>query len=113
MVTIDWVGSLSSSGRDLAHFLGTSLLPELRKAHEKDLLAAYHDALTARGVADFALQECIDDYHRNLVYPIFVVVSATASVDIDARGQKLFMSMFDRACEAIRDTNALELIESL
>lgn len=113
MVTIDWVGSLSSGGRDLAHFLGTSLLPELRKAHEIVLLTHYHETLLAQGVADFTLQECIDDYRRNLLYPLFVVVSATASVDVDTRGKKLFMSMFNRTCAAIRESNALELIEAL
>lgn len=113
MVTIDWVGTVSSSGRDVGHFLGTSLPPSLRKAHESDLLRTYHESLLGRGVTGFDLRECIDDYRINLFYPVFVVVTATASVDIDARGQKLFMSMFNRTCEAIRDTNALDLIESL
>lgn len=113
MVTIDWVGMLGCGGRDLGHFLGTSLLPELRKAHEIELLTHYHDTLLAQGVTGFSLQECIDDYRRNLFYPLFVVVTATASVDVDARGRKMFMSMFNRTCEAIRETNALELIESL
>ena len=113
MATIDWVGMLCSGGRDVAHFLGTSILPELRQAHETELLTHYHDSLLAQGVTDFTLQECIDDYRVNLLYPLFVVVSATASVDIDARGQKLFMSMFDRTCEAIKQSNALYLIAAL
>lgn len=113
MVTIDWVGMLCGSGRDLGHFLGTSLLPELRKAREVELLTHYHNTLLAQGVTDFTLQECIDDYRRNLFYPLFVVVSATASVDVDARGNKLFTSMFNRSCAAIRESNALELIEAL
>lgn len=113
MVTIDWVGMLCGSGRDLAHFLGTSLLPEIRKAHEVDLLTHYHKTLLAQGVTDFTLQECIDDYRRNLFYPLFVVVSSTASVDVDTRGKKLFTSMFNRTCAAIRESNSLELIEAL
>lgn len=113
MVTIDWVGMLCGSGRDLAHFLGTSLLPELRKAEEINLVTHYHNTLLAQGVTDFTLQQCIDDYRINLFYPLFVVVSATASVDIDERGQKLFMSMLNRSCTAIKESNALELIEAL
>ena len=113
MFTIDWVGMLSGGGRDLAHFLGTSLLPEMRQAHELELLRLYHETLLAQGVADFSLQECVDDYRRNLIYPIYVVVTVTSSVNVDARGKELFMSMFNRPCEAIRDLDALELIESL
>ena len=113
MVTIDWVGTVSSSGRDVEHFLGTSLLPEDRRAREQELLSHYHETLLAQGVTGFSLQDCIDDYRGNLLYPVFVVVSASTSVDVDVRGKKLFTSMFTRACEAIRDMNALELIESL
>ena len=113
MVTIDWTGLLGGGGRDLGHFLGTSMLPEVRKAYELDLLTYYHEALLAQGVTDFSLQECMDDYRINLFYPVHVVVSVTPSINVDARGQKLFMSMFNRACDAIRETNALELIESL
>ena len=113
MVTIDWVGLLSGGGRDLSHFLGTSLLPEVRKAHELELLTHYHETLLAQGVTDFSLQECMDDYRINLLYPVYVVVSVTPSVNVDARGRALFMSMFNRSCEAITEMNALELIESL
>ena len=113
MVTIDWTGLLSGGGRDLGHFLGTSLVPELRKTHELELLTHYHESLLAQGVADFSLQECMDDYRRSLFYPIHVVVSVTESVNLDARGKQLFASMVNRACEAIKDLDALELIESL
>ena len=113
MVTVDWVGMLCGGGRDLSHFLGTSLLPEVRKAHELELLTLYHETLLAQGVTGFSLRECMDDYRTNLLYPVFVVVSATASVNVDARGKALFLSMFNRSCEAIRDMDALELIESL
>ncbi|MYF12317.1 MAG: DUF1679 domain-containing protein [Gammaproteobacteria bacterium] len=113
MVTIDWTGLLSGGGRDLGHFLGTSLQSATRKAHELELLTHYHETLLAQGVTDFSLRECMDDYRINLLYPVYVVVSVTPSINVDARGQKLFMSMFNRACEAIKETDALELIESL
>ena len=113
MVTIDWTGLLGGGGRDLGHFLGTSLQPATRQAHELELLTHYHESLLGHGVTDFSLQDCLDDYRINLLYPVYVVVSVTPSVNVDARGQKLFMSMFNRACDAIRDTDALELIESL
>ena len=113
MVAIDWIGAVSSSGRDLGHFLGTSMMSEVRKAHEQALLSRYHETLCAHGVSDFSREQCIDDYRINLLYPVFVVVTATASVNVDTRGRELFLSMFKRSCEAIRDMNALELINNL
>lgn len=113
MVTIDWTAMLGGGGKDLAHFLGTSLLPELRKGNELELVTHYHQTLLAHGISDFSLQECVDDYHRSLFYPIHVVVSVVGSVDMDERGKRLFSSMFNRACEAIKDSNALRLIEAL
>lgn len=113
MVAIDWVGMFCCGGRDLGHFLGTSLLPEVRSENEVVLLTHYHNALQAQGINDFTLQACIDDYRINLFYPIFVAVTASASVDVDARGKKLFLSMVNRACAAMRDSNAMQLIEAL
>ena len=85
----------------------------MRRAHERDLVTRYHDALLAQGVTEFSFRECFDDYRISLFYPIQVVVNATASVNIDERGPHLFMSMFNRAATAIRETNGLELIEAL
>lgn len=113
MIAIDWVGTLSGTGRDLGHFIGTSLLPGHRRVHEIELLELYHSTLIAQGVADFSLSECIDDYRINLIYPIFVVVTSAASVDLDQRGMKLFLSMFDRSCQAIKDSNAMDVITEL
>jgi len=113
MAAVDWNGKLLGSGIDLAHFLGTSLRPTLRKKHEIELLRHYHRTLVAQGVSDFSLTECIQDYYRSLVYPINVVLFATASVKENDRGHQLFTLMFNNACRAIRETDALDLIESL
>jgi len=113
MVTIDWMDLLSGGGQDPGHFLGTSLLPEDRGVHEIAPVTQYHETLLAQGITDFSLQECIYDYRISLVYPIYVVVSVTGSVNMDARGRELFLPMFNRSCEAIRESNALELVEAL
>lgn len=113
MVVIDWTAMLSGAGKDLGHFLGTSLLPEDRKAHEIELVQLYHQSLLAQGVTDFSFQECLDDCRISLYYPVHVVLSVINAVDMDERGKRLFLSMFSRACAAIKDSNALELIEAL
>lgn len=56
---------------------------------------------------------CVYTWIQRLHDPVHVVVSVTESVNMDDRGKQLFASMFNRACEAIKDLDALERIESL
>ena len=52
MAAVDWqTVSLGLPARDVAFLLGTCLALRDRRAHEKDLVAAYHGALAGHGVA--------------------------------------------------------------
>lgn len=113
MAAVDWGAQIASTGRDLAHFLGTCLEPGLRKQHEQALLELYHAKLTDQGIADFSLQRCIDDYRINLFYPAYVAVVSSARVRNDERSHHLFLLMFSHACAAISDSNSLELLHAL
>lgn len=113
MAAVDWGAQYAGAGRDVAHYLGTCLKPELRKQHEQELLAHYHAKLVEYGVADFSLQQCIDDYRINLFYPAYVAIVSSARVRDDERSHHLFLLMFTNACAAIADSNALELIDAL
>ena len=48
--------------RDLVWLLTSSLTSEARKEHEKNIVQAYHEALVARGVKDYAWENCWEDY---------------------------------------------------
>ena len=111
VAAVDWQTlEVGNPGRDLAYFLGNSLLPSERRAHEQALIVAYHDALTASGVSDYTLEQCIEDYRFGQFQGPLITVLAAASLTHTARGDDMFVAMCTRACEAIRDLDSMDLL---
>ena len=102
--------SLALPARDLAYFLGTSLTVEDRRAHERDLVAAYHAALTSYGVVDYSLEQCWDDYVFAMIQGPLVSIFGCAYGARTERGDRMFAAMIARSCAAIRDLDTLALV---
>jgi hypothetical protein len=111
VVAVDWqTTGVGLPGRDVAYFIETSLAPETRRTHERGLVAAYHGALVALGVADHPLDECWDDVRYGALQgPLVTVLGAAFSQRTD-RGDDMFVAMASRSCDAIRDLGTLALI---
>ncbi|MDO9495612.1 MAG: phosphotransferase [Nocardioides sp.] len=110
-VALDWQTlSLGLPARDLAYFIGTSLDPDVRRAHERDLVAAYHDALTSYGVSGHDLEECWEDYRFAMVQGPLVATFGCAYGTRSERGDQMFATMVSRTCAAIRDLDTLSLV---
>jgi Phosphotransferase enzyme family len=112
---VDW--QTTSSGpptRDLAYFLGTSLLPTERRLHERRLLTSYVDALSRHGVT-YSLDEAMRGYRLDILHgPLITVLGciyATAAPSDEADG--MFLAMATRSCAAIRDLETLEALEAV
>lgn len=111
VAAVDWQTlMIGLPGRDLAYFLGNSLMPADRRRSERDLVAAYHAALRAHGVSDYSLEMCFDDYRYGQFQGPLITVLAAAGLSHTERGDDMFMAMSSRACEAIRDLKSLELL---
>jgi len=111
VVALDWQTlSLGLPARDLAYFIGTGLLVEDRRAHEADLVAAYHEALVGHGVTDHDGEQCWDDYRFAMLQGPLVSVFGCAYGTRTERGDRMFAAMVTRACAAIRDLGTLELV---
>jgi hypothetical protein len=105
---VDWQTlSLALPARDLAYFTGTSLPVDERRAHERDLVAAYHRALTAYGVEGYTLEDCWDDYVFAMVQGPLVSIFGCAYGARTDRGDRMFATMVARSCTAIRDLGTL------
>lgn len=106
---VDWQTlSLALPARDLAYFVATSLSPEDRRAHERDLVAAYHEALVGYGVADYPREQCWDDYaFAMLQVPLVTTFGCAYSTNRTERGDRMFAVMIERGCAAIRDLDSL------
>lgn len=110
VVVVDWqtVGVGPGTG-DLAYLLGASILPELRRRHERDLVARYADGLRAQGAA-------IDDdelwlgYRRAAFGSLLMAIVASALVAQTDRGDDMFMAMAERPADMIADLDAESLL---
>jgi len=112
VAAVDWQTlSLALPARDLAYFVATSLDPEQRRAHERDLVAAYHQALVGYGVADYPLETCWEDYvFAMLQVPLVATFGCAYSTTRTERGDQMFAVMVARGCAAIRDLGTFDLV---
>lgn len=111
VAAVDWQTlSLALPARDLAYLVATSLPPEARRAHERDIVAAYHRALVGYGVADYPLELCWEDYaFAMLQVPLVATFGCAYSTSRTERGDRMFAVMVARGCAAIRDLGSLDL----
>lgn len=111
VVALDWqTTSLGLPGRDLAFLLGTGLSIEDRRAHEEEIIAAYHGALLAQGVEDHGLDASRDDYVYGMLQAPLVVVFGSAVAEASDRGDEMFLAMTERSAAAIDDLGTLDRI---
>lgn len=86
--------------RDIAFLLATSLTTEDRRAHERDIVAAYHHALHN---PNYTLDACWRDYIGNLIQAPLIIVFGAAAAQPTERGDAMFQVMLDRTAAAFAD----------
>jgi hypothetical protein len=108
---LDWQTlSLALPARDVAYLVATSLPAEARRAHEDDLVAAYHAALVESGVEGYDLALCREDYRFSMLQgPLVAVLGCVYGTRTD-RGDRMFAAMVARSCRAIRDLDTFALV---
>jgi hypothetical protein len=89
---------------DVGVLLSMSVTADLRRAHETDLLHAYHDKLAEGGVRGYGYDELFHDYRRGLLIGFCYVIQACAGADLaHARTEALFDSGVRRLDAAVED----------
>jgi aminoglycoside/choline kinase family phosphotransferase len=111
LCVVDWqtVG-VGSPMLDVAYFLTTSLSTSDREAHEDELLAFYLKELAAFNVvlpASIARAE----FARYTLQPVVMLVAAAVLVERTERGDRMFLSMIDRAIRAATKWDAFAVLE--
>ncbi|MBH0779788.1 phosphotransferase family protein [Nocardia bovistercoris] len=114
VTVVDWQTlTVGLPARDLAYFVATGLLPDVRAAAESDLVRDYHRALCAYGVEDYGESDCWRDYRLGLLQiPLLTSFGTAFSASTD-RGDEMMVAMLERGCRAIRELGSLELIREL
>jgi aminoglycoside phosphotransferase (APT) family kinase protein len=108
---VDWQSVIIGSPlSDVAYFLGASLLPDLRRPLERDLVLVYHEALLARGVSGYSREQCWSDYRRGAFAGFAVTVIASVIVQETERGNEMFTAMARRHARHALDLGSAEFL---
>jgi hypothetical protein len=87
MGKLDWhTLALGVGVTDATYFLSAGLSPDLRRAHERDLIGLYHAELVRLGVGDYDFDQRWRDYRRTVVQGVLMGVSSAMAVERTARG---------------------------
>ncbi|MDT5105264.1 MAG: hypothetical protein QOI25_2777 [Mycobacterium sp.] len=114
VTVVDWqtLGA-GLPARDLAYFTGTSLLPDVRRLADEDLVATYHAELSGYGIDDYDRDTCWRDYRVGMLQVPLITVLGCAFAISTERGDDMMLVMLERGCQAIRDLGSLDLVRAL
>lgn len=108
VAAVDWqTVSVGSPARDVAYFLGTGLLPEVRRAHEAELLRTYLGSLERRGVTGYATDDLRTDLAAGAWLGAYTTVLGAFAATRTDRGDDMFVAMADRAAAQILDLDSV------
>ena len=97
---------------DVALILAQSTRTEVRRQHERSLLARYVDGLVALGVDHYDAQVAWDDYRQAMLYNWVYVAVVAGTLDVHNEKAFAWMSqMVSRQSAATTDLAVFDLIE--
>jgi len=114
LAVVDWQSPNKLNGIfDLSYFVITNQTVDQRRAHDTDLLRAYHDELRRAGIDDLSFDQLLEDYRMSPVAMLALGVINGAMLESQGeRGIKLFDAIFERFLTALEDLDSLSLLES-
>jgi aminoglycoside/choline kinase family phosphotransferase len=102
LAIIDWQGPLLGKGMvDVALVLGQSTRTDVRRAHERDLVAQYAQDIQSQGI-DYSSQQAWQDYLAALLYNWCYV--AVVSGTLDASNERAFAWMSQMVARQVAAT---------
>jgi hypothetical protein len=110
VVVVDWqtVG-LGPGPADLSYLLGTSLVPVVRRARERALVARYVGGLRAQGVD--VDEDAVWTGYRQFAYAgLIMAIAASALVVHTDRGDGMFLAMAERSAAMALELDAESLV---
>jgi hypothetical protein len=102
--TVTWGPALT----DLAYFLGCSLPVTARREQHDGLLRAYYDALGPEPA--LTLDAVRDGVRRQSFFGVMMAIVSSMLVVRTERGDRMFLTMLDRHCAHVLDTDALAVL---
>lgn len=112
VVLIDWQALMVSNPmHDMAYMVSQSLSVEDRRAHEDELVQHYHARLGERGVRDYSIEQCWDDYDVAVLYLLsYPLIIGGAFDPANDRGRQLAEEVLRRSSQTVSDRGLLARI---
>jgi hypothetical protein len=109
---IDFQASSKGGGAyDVGYFVSQNLRTDVRRAHESDLLHAYHDELVTGGVTDYPFEQFHADYRVGVLYGWIIPVFAVGTLDSSSeRAIALWTEVIERSQAAMADHEVADLL---
>ena len=110
ITVVDWeIASINQPLTDVAYFLGSCLLPDVREQYETEIVKAYHSALLDYGITNFNWDDCWREYRRASFYGFLVTIVAGMMVQQTERGDRMLSTMIRRYVQQAHHLQAREL----
>jgi len=97
---------------DVANLLGGSMDVDLRRAHESELIAFYHQRVCELGVTGYSLERCWRDYRGSLLQQAVAAVVVSDLQGGNERGDELLEHLFMRPVIAAADHGVGDLLNN-
>jgi len=111
VTVLDWQSFTYAPGAtDVAYFLAGALTPQVRRAHEAELLEFYLAELTRLGVTGYTMGDLRRDYGVGAFQLFLTAFFASMVVVQTDRGDDMFMQMLGSAADHIVDHDALKAL---
>lgn len=109
LTVVDWqTVSWGPAFTDLAYFLGCALPVEDRRAHYDGLLQAYLEALGPH--AQVSAADIREGVRHQSFFGVMMAIVSSMLVERTERGDRLFMTLLERHCQHVLDTDALAIL---
>jgi Ecdysteroid kinase-like family len=110
-VAVDWqTVSVGFGGTDLGYFMGASLLPDDRRAHQERLIDRWHGNLQANGIGAYGRDQAWNDYRNGQFSGVITAVVSSMITQRTDRGDEMFWAMAGRHLETAIETGAASLL---
>ena len=115
LIAVDWQGCLRGRAtQDIGYFMSGSLPIELRRAHERELIALWHAELLANGVTGYSVEDAWEDYRRGVLYVWVIAVVIAGTLDrTNERGTQWMSEMLARSVATIDDLDLIALLDEM
>lgn len=111
VAVLDWqTVTLGPAVADASLLIGGSLPTSTRRAHERDLVRVYHQALVAGGVSSYTFDDCWTDYRISASIAILSGIAGPVQVKRTPRGDLLWQSWLERHCAQVQDLESYDLL---